>query len=453
MSEQLETFDQFLGDLSEASLKKRAPGLYSQLSKTQFSFSDYSNSERDAARPQLKDAMHQLINEAESQKRDFTRDESREYKELERVMDAMEGGKLAPGQQPLHRPTPTGSTYNSAGPNTMASSSGSSARIFASNEKIATAGAKSSLTIGAAMRDMALGARTESMRAALSEGVDTAGGYTVPTKLLEQLVDLMRNKMRVNQAGAQTVMLDTEKTSMARLAADPACAWRLESAAVAESDPTFDNVSFQARSLAVLVKVSRELLEDSINVESALLNALAQSLALKLDLAALYGSGVAPEPLGVYNDANIHTIDMGTDGAVLGTHAPILAAAELLSAANSAAPTAAIMAPRTLFEIAGFADTTGQPLNRPRVLDDLAYLESNQVPIDETQGTSDVASNIIVGDFTQLMVGIRSAMRIELLTQPFAENLQVGFLAHLRADVAIAQPTAFCRIIGINPTA
>ncbi len=56
-----------------------------------------------------------------------------------------------------------------------------------------------------------------------------------------------------------------------------------------------------------------------------------------------------------------------------------------------------------------------------------------------------------MGDFTQLLLGIRQELRIEVLKEAFAGNLQYGFIAHLRADVALAHPAAFCSLTGIVP--
>ncbi|MCU7838656.1 MAG: phage major capsid protein [Candidatus Thiodiazotropha sp. (ex Troendleina suluensis)] len=73
------------------------------------------------------------------------------------------------------------------------------------------------------------------------------------------------------------------------------------------------------------------------------------------------------------------------------------------------------------------------------------------MPIDETHGTATNASSIIVGDFTQLWIGIRQQLRIEILKEKYMDNLQMGFIAHLRADVALAHPQSFCRVEGVIP--
>jgi HK97 family phage major capsid protein len=76
---------------------------------------------------------------------------------------------------------------------------------------------------------------------------------------------------------------------------------------VSESDPTFGQVVFAPKSLAVMVKVSQELMDDSANIATERPRILAAALALELDCAALLGTGTAPEPRGVANTAGIGT--------------------------------------------------------------------------------------------------------------------------------------------------
>src|SRR3569623_113518 len=218
---------------------------------------------------------------------------------------------------------------------------------------------------GQAIKAMALGTQNADIRATLSEGTDSAGGYTVPNYLLSRLIDKMRSKTVSIRAGAQTVMLDTDQTTIARLASDPVAGWRLENAAIAESDPTFEALTFTARSLAVLVKISRELLEDSINLEDALMNAFSASMAISLDRVALFGTGTAPEPRGVSNASSIGSLSMGTNGAALANYDKLLDLQQTLQDANAADITGLIMAQRTSTPFAKMKDSTGQPMRIP----------------------------------------------------------------------------------------
>jgi HK97 family phage major capsid protein len=79
------------------------------------------------------------------------------------------------------------------------------------------------------------------------------------------------------------VPLTSDKTTIARTATDPVAAWRNEAGPVAESDPTFDGVVLEPKSLAVLFKAWCELIEDSVNIEAALEAALRGALAVELD--------------------------------------------------------------------------------------------------------------------------------------------------------------------------
>lgn len=340
--------------------------------------------------------------------------------------------------------------------NQMRSSTGARIQVLNKNDsfvdQVAFSGSREDFGFGEYVAAMVSGTNRGDIRNALSEGTDSAGGYTVPKRLMADIIDKMRSKMVCIQAGALTVPLETQVTTIARIASDPTAGWRAENAAVAESDPTFEAVTFTARSLAVLVKVSRELLDDSANIDQALTAAFAGALAVELDRVALIGSGTAPEPRGIFNTTNVNSVSMGTNGAQLTTYGKMLDALYELELDNAAKPTAQVMHPRTWRTIQGFIDSTGQPLQPPPALAGLPQMVTTSIPITQVQGTSGaVCSSAIVGDFSQLLIGVRQDMRIEVLRENFMGNLQYGFIAHLRMDVALAHPESFCKVIGILP--
>jgi HK97 family phage major capsid protein len=116
---------------------------------------------------------------------------------------------------------------------------------------------------------------------------------------------------------------------------------------------------------------------------------------------------------------------------------------------NANDPTAMILAPRTWRTIEGFVDLQGQPLRAPHSIERIPRLVST--PIAQTQGTANNAFTIVLGDFTQMMLGVRSELRIELLREKYADTLQYGFIAHLRFDVQLAHAQSFAKLIGITP--
>jgi HK97 family phage major capsid protein len=306
-------------------------------------------------------------------------------------------------------------------------------------------------TVGGLLQAMLTGAKTPDIRAALSEGTDSAGGFSIPLTVLPQFIDRLRARTQFVQAGAQTVMLDGMRTRIMRTAADPVPTWRAENAAVNESDPTFDAVDLVPKSLACLVKVSVELLQDSVNVAAALEQALTGALSVELDRACLFGSGAAQQPLGVFNQAGINTFSMGANGATPTNYDPLIDALYELELDNADAPTAAIWHPRTARTMRKLKDTTGQPVMPFPAISNLPLLGTTSVPINQTQGTSTDCSSILVGDFSRAILGLRQELRIQVLNEAYMGNLQVGFVANLRADVAFERADAFCRITGVRP--
>lgn len=301
------------------------------------------------------------------------------------------------------------------------------------------------------LRVLTNGAQTELERRVLAGGAIGTGGAIVPTPIAAGVLDLLRAKAVTIQAGARTVPMDTATLKIARQTSDPTFTWRAENAAITESDPVFDQVTLAAKTCAVYFKVSRELLEDGQNTDQALRNIIAGAGAVALDRAVLVGAGSGAEPLGIRGQTGIGAVSMGTNGGQLTNWTAPLNAVQALEAANAGKITAMIMAPRTSRTIYGFTDTTGQPLMPPKPLEDVPLLPTTSVPINETQGTANNASSIFMGDFAEVLIGLRTSLTIQVLQERFAEVGQVGFVGWMRADVALARPGALARIAGITP--
>ena len=88
-------------------------------------------------------------------------------------------------------------------------------------------------------------------------------------------------------------------------------------------------------------------------------------------------------------------------------------------------------------------DTLGQPLAMPKVLSDIAQFESNQIP-SYTKGTmANVATDLFVGDWSQLLIGTRLEFSLRPLPDLFAGSGQVGVMIFGRYDIQVARSTAF----------
>ncbi|HWQ96462.1 MAG TPA: phage major capsid protein [Clostridia bacterium] len=299
----------------------------------------------------------------------------------------------------------------------------------------------------------------EGEQRAMAEGTVGAGGAMVPTPLSAGVIDAMRNKAAIFQAGAVIIPMDAATLKMARLKTDPTAAWTAENTTITASDGEFEAVTFTARKLAALVKCSIELIEDAPNAHSVIENALGQVLALEMDRVGLYGSGVAPEPKGlsIYANTVVPEVLMAADGATIASYDK-LSDGYFTVVENNITPTVAIYAPRTAKQLDQLKEgTTNAPLTAPPSWAGLKKLVSNQVSIDLAQGgTPNGCSDVLIGDYSAMGVGLRTRLVIEASrvaadgTNGAFTDGQVWIRAYLRGDVQLLRPKAFCVVRGLK---
>jgi HK97 family phage major capsid protein len=207
------------------------------------------------------------------------------------------------------------------------------------------------------------------------------------------------------------------------------------------------------RSLACIVRISRELLADGVDIDRAIRTAIGQAFAKELDRVGLRGSGTAPEPRGLLNTSGVNSVSQGTDGAALASYAPILAGVQAILDDDGPMPTAAIMAPRGLVDFGGLVDTTDQPLRAPQLVQPIRFIGTSQVPVNLTVGTSTDCSEIYLGDFSRMYFLLRENLSVQLLREAYAKTGELGFLCHLRADVVVPYPKVFAIVKGVRKAA
>jgi HK97 family phage major capsid protein len=297
---------------------------------------------------------------------------------------------------------------------------------------------------------------TEWGRKALSINVGSAGGFDVPTVLLPGLLDALFASSSLLQAGVRIVPFSggAKEFQIAAVNTLPTASWRSESGAVAESDPAFRQVVVTPRSLSFRFRASRELLQDSRNLDNATMQRIAaQAIAVAQDLAGLRGSGTGPTPRGLLNQVGITTVTNGANGAALSNirYANLLSAYQNIITANAGMPTAAIMAPRTLVGFGGLTATDNQPLQRPQLLQPINMLASSQIPVNLTTGTSTDTSEIYCGDFSRAFWAIREDVNIMASPDTAAGTGEVEFFVHARCDFVVEYVQAFNVITGVRP--
>jgi HK97 family phage major capsid protein len=281
---------------------------------------------------------------------------------------------------------------------------------------------------------------------AMSEGTLTAGGHLVPTPLSSTVIDLARNAMVTNRAGITTVPMTAATLKLARLTGEGSPGWKTENSAItATADLAFDSVLFTARTLTRVVTLSVELFQDADpSSESVIANSFAQQLALELDRAVLRGSGTPPEPKGILNQTGVTLTAHGANGTAITNYDFWLDAVGTVRN-NNFEPNAMVQAPRSATSLSKLKEaTTNAYLAPPAGLAGIPRLNTKTIPITLTVGTSTDCSEIYTGDWSQCLLGLRTDFQLLFLRERYlADNLQYAFLAFLRADVQLAQPSAF----------
>ena len=285
----------------------------------------------------------------------------------------------------------------------------------------------------------------------------------VPTVWSTDIIDRARNATVMFEAGAQTVIMPAKTVQVGRLTADPSPAYKTEGNAVTPGDMTYDYIQLTATSLTALVVTSLEFLQDAPGSSEMIQAALAKSMALELDKAALFGQlgctgtndegaayGLAsPYPKGILKNLNdnlagnvIGSFPTNGTAQTVGTPWTEMLAVYYKPLRGNEKVTAIVSNIALQQQYNGMVNTLYDPIRMPTVLANTPWLTTNAIP-SYTRGTmTSRATDVFAGDFSQVLIGQRLGLEIRVLTERYAENGQVGLLAYWRGDVQVARPAA-----------
>jgi HK97 family phage major capsid protein len=283
------------------------------------------------------------------------------------------------------------------------------------------------------------------IKAALGESGGSSGQYLVNPVLSAQIIDRVRAKSQCFNAGMKTVEMPEAILYAARLTTDPGTVWHAENTAdLMASTPVFDRVTFTARTLGSVILLSKELIQDAPNVSDEITYALVKSMALEIDRAALLGDGSNNSPYGLANitGGGVST----TAGTAITDYSQFVSSIGRITQ-NSMFPTAVITSPQIATKVNGLQNTLHDSLRAPAVMDRVPILETAKVPYGASPLTG---SAFYTGDFTNLMLGVRMELELNLLRERFVEYGQVGIAAWYRCDVQVAHPGAFDIVTGVS---
>lgn len=266
----------------------------------------------------------------------------------------------------------------------------------------------------------------------LSTSPDTDGGYLVPTEFETQIVTGLE-EANIIRSLAKTINTSAER-KIPIAATHSTAQWTAENAAYTESDPAFAQKTIDAFKLTDLVKVSVELLQDSMfDLESYIAREFARAFGIAEEEAFCVGTGTG-QPTGIF------TASGGTVGVTASSPTAITVdnLIDLIYALKSPYRRNAVflMKDVTVSALRKLKDSNGAYLWQPSVqagqpdrLLGYPLYTSPYVPAAEA-GSLPIA----FGDFSNYWIADRMGRTVQRLNELYAGNGQVGFIAAERVD-------------------
>ena len=269
---------------------------------------------------------------------------------------------------------------------------------------------------------------------ALQVGTDSEGGYLVPDEYERTLVEALEEENIFRQM-AKVIKTSSGDRKIPVVASKGTASWIDEEGAYPESDDSFGQVSIGAYKLGTMIKVSEELLNDSVfDLQSYISREFARRIGAKEEEAFFTGDGKG-KPLGVLAATG------GAETGVTAASATAVTADELMDLYYSLKSpyrkkSVWVLNDSTIKAIRKLKDTNGQYLWQPSL----------------TAGTPDTilgrpvktsaympaiaagAKTIAFGDFSYYWIADRQGRSFKRLNELFAATGQVGFLASQRVD-------------------
>lgn len=260
-------------------------------------------------------------------------------------------------------------------------------------------------------------------------------------------IDFLRPQPVVEKLGATFLTGLVGNLSFPKNNGGITAAWKGEVATGDKTKDAWDEVELTPKRLTVSVLVSlQNLMQSSFDLEAYTMKTIRDEIANKLDKAALIGSG-SGEPTGILNTTGVTTVAMGTNG-LAPTFAKLV---ELETGVFTQNANSARMGYVSNSKVRGKLKTTPKESGQPIYLmsdsgqvNGYDYFNSNHIPSNLTKGTSSgVASAIIFGDFSKLVVAQWGFMDLTLNDKSRKIDGYIEITANVFADVAVLEPKAF----------
>jgi HK97 family phage major capsid protein len=291
-----------------------------------------------------------------------------------------------------------------------------------------------------------------------------SGGSIVPSIISSRFIDLARAASVCVRAGAESIDLPGAELKIGRIVTDPTVHWRAEAAAIGASTPVFGALTMRPKVAAVLIPLSLEWVEDSVNGSQVIEQAVSRVLGQAIDAAALAGDGSGATPTGIIATDNVNERNaVGTPT----TYAAVSSAIGDILSQNYDGDISAlswILPPAlgtTYDQLKTGISGDNTPLQPTGWVSQLQRFHTTSLAV----SGSPEAYSMIVGNFRELLFGFRmGGVRFQVLqtgtvhdasVSPEADyNALTQMLVYIRAfirfDVGVMRPGWFTALNGVQ---
>ncbi|MGJ4851317.1 phage major capsid protein [Bacillota bacterium Meth-B3] len=276
----------------------------------------------------------------------------------------------------------------------------------------------------------------------LKIGEDDHGGYLAPDEFQRTLIEALEEQNIFRQL-AKGIATSSGDRKIPVVASKGTAAWIEEGAAYPESDDTFGQISIGAYKLATMIKVSEELLNDSVfDIASYVAREFARRIGAAEEEAFFTGTGIG-KPTGILAENG------GAQTGVTAASATAVTMDEVMDLYYSLrAPyrrnAVFLMNDSTVKALRKLKNGNGDYLWQPSVVANAPDTILGRPVYTSAFMPAIAAGNkaILFGDLSYYWVADREGRSFKRLNELYAATGQVGFLASERVDGKLVLPEA-----------
>ena len=277
---------------------------------------------------------------------------------------------------------------------------------------------------------------------ALQEGTDSEGGYLVPDEFERTLVQKL-TAANVLRPLCHVIQTSYGDRKIPVVASKGTADWVDEEGTYPLSDDTFSPVVLGAYKLATMIKVSEELLSDSVfDIEGYVSEQFGKRIGDKEEDAFLTGNGVS-KPIGILHTTGGAEVGVTTAGVAAITGDELIDLVYSLRAPYRKSAVF-VLNDTTVKLLRKLKDGDGQYLWRPGITENApdTILGHRIVTSEFMPGVSAGNKSIAFGDFSYYWIADRQGRTFKRLNELYATTGQIGFLASQRLDGKLILPEA-----------